>query len=170
MVCAIRQCPVPFFWKKISGKFENAYFTVEASLIMPLVIGVILFIVMIGCYQYDRCLLAQDSYRMLLRAEQCSFADNQEIVQSMEAQAAQWYYDKYLFCRIHAQTAQVTHGSIQITSTGRFQAGISFPGVSRDAEGWKLSQESRVHRIRPERAIRLCRKLAALSEKNQKEE
>ena len=39
---------------------QNAYFTVEAALIIPLVLGILVFLIFIMFYQYDRCLLEQD--------------------------------------------------------------------------------------------------------------
>ena len=39
---------------------RNAYFTVEAALVLPLVTGAILFVIYTMLFQYDRCLLEQD--------------------------------------------------------------------------------------------------------------
>ena len=47
-------------------KERNAYFTVEAALVFPVVISLLLFIIYMLFYQYDRCLLEQDMGAMAL--------------------------------------------------------------------------------------------------------
>lgn len=39
---------------------KNAYFTVEAALVLPIVIAALLFVIYMMLFQYDRCLLEQD--------------------------------------------------------------------------------------------------------------
>ena len=41
-------------------KRVSAYMTVEAALIIPIVMGSILFVVYMMLFQYNRCLLEQD--------------------------------------------------------------------------------------------------------------
>lgn len=48
-------------------RFKDGYMTVEASVIMPLVMGCYLFLLLVAMYQYDRCLLEQRTAQMLLR-------------------------------------------------------------------------------------------------------
>ena len=45
--------------KKHKGSIE-AYFTVEASLVMPVVIGSVIFVICFLLYWYNRCLMEQD--------------------------------------------------------------------------------------------------------------
>jgi hypothetical protein len=46
----------------------NGYMTIEASLIMPLVIGVYLFLIFSGFFLYSKCVLIQDTYLKCFRA------------------------------------------------------------------------------------------------------
>ena len=39
---------------------ERGYFTVEAAMIFPFVMGVILLVIYMWFFQYDRCLMEQD--------------------------------------------------------------------------------------------------------------
>ncbi|MDE7015528.1 MAG: pilus assembly protein, partial [Kineothrix sp.] len=48
--------------KGIKCKKAEGYFTVEASLVMPLVIFLIGFIFYLTFYLYNRCAIAQDTY------------------------------------------------------------------------------------------------------------
>jgi hypothetical protein len=46
----------------------GAYMTIEASLIMPMVIGVYLFLIFSAFYLYSKCVLIQDTYLKCYRA------------------------------------------------------------------------------------------------------
>lgn len=41
-------------------KYYRAYFTVEAAVLYPVVLGVVLLMMYLLFFQYDRCLLEQD--------------------------------------------------------------------------------------------------------------
>lgn len=47
---------------------ENAYFTVEAAMVMPIVVFVIALLIYLGLFQYDRCLREQDMGMQTLRS------------------------------------------------------------------------------------------------------
>ncbi len=47
---------------------ENGYFTVEASLVMPVVLGVVLMTVYLWIFQYDRCRQDQDTGLLAMQA------------------------------------------------------------------------------------------------------
>ena len=55
--------------KKHKGSIE-AYFTVEASLVMPVVIGSVIFVICFLLYWYNRCLMEQDLSVMAVKASQ----------------------------------------------------------------------------------------------------
>ena len=44
-------------------KYYRAYFTVEAAVLYPVVLGVVLLMMYLLFFQYDRCLLEQDMGR-----------------------------------------------------------------------------------------------------------
>lgn len=48
-------------------KSMEGYFTVEAALLFPMILGVILFVIYSWFYQYDRCLMEMDTGTMALR-------------------------------------------------------------------------------------------------------
>ena len=51
-------------------KFKNAYMTVEASLVMPVILGSIIFTIYIGFYLYNVCTIKQTAYIAALRGSQ----------------------------------------------------------------------------------------------------
>ena len=57
-------------WKKIRVKAEaRAVITIEASLIMPLILASIIFVISLAFYQHDRCLLLKAGFAAALRGE-----------------------------------------------------------------------------------------------------
>lgn len=50
--------------KKTSAE---AYFTVEAAMVIPIVLGILVMLIYLAFYLYDRCILAQDCYVLSYR-------------------------------------------------------------------------------------------------------
>ena len=62
---------------------RNAYFTVEAALVLPVVIGAILFVIYMMLFQYDRCLLEQDIGGIALWGSIVEASDTAELEQKV---------------------------------------------------------------------------------------
>lgn len=60
-----------------NGKFEG-YFTVEASLIMPVVILFMTTMLFVGFYIYDRCMLEHCAYEAAVRGSSSLYRSNEE--------------------------------------------------------------------------------------------
>ncbi len=54
------------------NKNLNGYFTVEASLVMPLVLFLYVLIILSGIFLYDRCVMSQDVYLIAFRGSRFS--------------------------------------------------------------------------------------------------
>ena len=53
-------------WKRFFCKKAGAYLTVEAALILPMVLGVIILVIYLLFFQYDRCLMEQNVGKLAL--------------------------------------------------------------------------------------------------------
>ena len=76
-------------------RWENAYFTVEAALVFPFVMGTLLLIIFLFIFQYDRCLMEQDIGMLVLYAENLNTQDKDETISLMKSRASEIYWDKY---------------------------------------------------------------------------
>lgn len=138
---------------------ENAYFTIEASLILSIVFFVFYFVIYIGFYQYNRCLLEQDIYRLLIRAEQTVFLDNKELLQEVKRQEADWYYEKYAFCHWKEHELKVGKGKVEVAKSCSFDTGLRlFPMWTKNSE-WAIAGSYVGKKICPEQIIRDYRKV-----------
>lgn len=54
--------------KRLNKKKYNGYFTVEASLVMPLVLGLYVLILSAAMLLYNRCVNSQDCFLLAMRA------------------------------------------------------------------------------------------------------
>jgi len=68
---------------KESG-YKKGYMTVEASVIMPLLVMIILFMVIFCFYLYNNCVVFQDCYISALRGSQIMDSNSSEIKSKVE--------------------------------------------------------------------------------------
>lgn len=152
---------------KTNGK-QNAYFTLEASLIMPLVLIVIIFIMYVGFYSYDKCLLRQDTYRLLIRGSQVKNASNEDVMNTIKKEDLERNYDKYVMCIWEDKHVSVEHDSINIVGEGMLKVSIPFIDNLLGKNAWNITVEAKTTRIHPIDVIRSCRKIQSLLEKETK--
>lgn len=74
----------------------GAYMTVEATLIVPFVMYISIFLLYLGFFQYDRCLMRQDAYRAALYGSSIYRADNGEVYNAAYDKAEQITEEKYI--------------------------------------------------------------------------
>lgn len=148
---------------------ENAYFSLEACLILPLVFYMLLFLIYAGFYQYDRCLLYQDTYRLLIRGSQVSFAGNGEVLKKLKEEDENWYYEKYGFCSMEGRELEVRHGSIRIAQKAVIKVPFLILSEWSGKSEWEFSVDAEGGRSRPTQVIRNCRKLERGMERGKKD-
>lgn len=113
-------------------RMRNAYFTVEAALVLPMVMSAMLVGVYLFCYQYDRCLMEQDMGSMLLLGNAIT-AENageiEEIKESLRQRAARINRTKYAAWKLTAIDIRLEKNKLSITGRGE----LAFP-----VQGWNL--------------------------------
>lgn len=155
--------------KGYHGK-ENAYFSLEACLVMPIVFYTIIFLIYVGFYHYDKCLLQQDIYRMLIRGSQVKFSLNEEVARKIKEEDAKWYYEKYILCNWEDKTVEVLHDKIRIKQQAAVKASVPMLIKWTGMEMWSIDVDFESARIRPTDIIRNCRKLEKAAERGKKDD
>lgn len=140
-------------------KDENAYFTVEAALVLPVVIGAILFVMYTMLFQYDRCLLEQDLGGIALWGSLAEAPDETAFGQMAQERLDGLYRAKYAVWRITELDASLDRNRFVVKGEGR----LAFPAPgwnfwSRD-NVWKARVSYGYSRISPVAFIRLCRRI-----------
>ncbi len=143
------------------NKTLDGYFTVEATLIMSITLVCVVLLIYIGFYQYDRCLLTQDTYRLALKGSSSQFLDNEEIYQKLSAEINKYYWDKYIGMKISEPSVNVSGGEVIV----KIEGSINIPFVF--GKTWSISQKSVSKRVIPSKEIRLFRRIQS-EEENRK--
>lgn len=138
---------------------RNAYFTVEAALVLPIVIGVILFVIYTMLFQYDRCLLEQDIGAIALWGSLVEASDTAELERRAQERMAGLYKEKYMAWRITRLEASLNRNRFSVEGVGQ----LTFPAPgwnfwNRD-NVWETKADYGYSRISPVTFIRLCRRI-----------
>ena len=75
---------------------KNAYFTVEAALVLPIVIAALLFVIYMMLFQYDRCLLEQDMGAIALWGALVDASDAEDMERKTQGRLGELYREKYV--------------------------------------------------------------------------
>ncbi len=116
----------------------KGYMTVEASMILPMVFGVVMFVLSLLFYSYDRCLLEQDVAALVVRSEYLDGGTIEEKAQRMNTEIAQWYLEKYVWMDVIVPEFVVKEDLVQIRAEGCFR-GPFFKKVVVERQGRTLS-------------------------------
>lgn len=140
-------------------KKVNAYFTVEAALVLPVALGVIVLIIYLWFFQYDRCLMEQDAGILALRGAILEADDNQERVQLLEWEARQINKEKYVAWEEKKEDFIIKEGKLQVSKAGEIR--FPFRGLQfwngEDIWGTEAIYKNRI--LSPTTLIRYYRKL-----------
>lgn len=145
----------------------GAYMTVEATLIVPIVMYVCIFVIYAGFFQYDRCLMRQDAYRAALRGSSIYRANNQEVYNETFAVAENMVADKYIATKSSYEIA--VQGSVSVVMKGCVN--MPFRGLATlvGNSEWQIEETMSSKCINPVFFIRSCRQLLPEKENEEKE-
>lgn len=137
---------------------KNAYFTVEAALVFPYAVGVLLFVVYMLLFQYDRCLLEQDVGEAAMWGCCAEAEEPEKLKQMIEEHMKGLYQDKYAAWKMEAFEAKLKKNSFSVTGRG----GLTFPVPAWNfwsgRNMWTAEKNYCFSRISATEFIRLCRR------------
>ena len=129
----------------------DAYFTVEAALIIPLVMATIVFLMYMMFYQYNRCLMEQDLGCLLVKGS---------------ANEVQRNYEKYLMWENEEVTVTQERSILTVSQKGQ----LSFPFAGWQIKGvgsvWSCEAEYQGNLITPTFWVRRYEKLVENTKKD----
>lgn len=122
----------------------KAYFTVEAAYVLPMMLGVYVFLIYGMFYRYDRCLLEQDTALMVM-----------EESESLSGRSA----DRYLAFQWKERDVSLQMDTLTAAAAGRVV--VPFGNMEKWAEeqGWQLEVTFKKWEIEPTSWIRLYQKV-----------
>ena len=138
--------------KKIKG-----YFTVEASMIIPLVIFLIAFLFYLSFFLYNRCVLSQDAYILAFRGSVRCKEENVEVEKYIEKNSKKQFGVKYMGLDGPYKSMGVNSKKIRVIAEGKMK--VSFIKNFDLSNTWSLKVVREAERICPVDYIRKIRLL-----------
>lgn len=102
---------------------ESGYFTVEAVMIFPFVMGVILLVIYMWFFQYDRCLMEQDYALITVLGTEKQGLSPEERVEHIRKLISGLYTDEYYAWRMVNPEISVEKGKVRM----KIEGSLEFP-------------------------------------------
>ena len=138
-------------------KQQNAYMTLEASLILPVIFAGIIFAIYVGIYFYDISTMKHVAYIGALRGSQLMDASAREIKIFVEQQLEQLLNQKILVKEVLQKEVKVSYGKVKV----KISMNLKIPfmqWIIRDTGLSIIEKEAEAVRVHPVNFIREVRK------------
>lgn len=138
---------------------KNAYFTVEAALVMPLVMGALIFTVFLFIFQYDRCVLEQDINILAVCVGTATAEDSEELEAVIRQKTSEIFMDKYVAWVMNELQINVKGDRVNVRGGGYLALPLPEWNFFREKNEWGARTLRETLRISPADYIRLYRKI-----------
>lgn len=128
----------------------GGYFTVEAALLLPFVIGTIVYIIYFQFFWYNRCLMDQETAMMGVRAVQDISGDGETIKRNLVQWREGFLTDRYMNWKADEPVLICGHGRLAIRQKGSLEAWNAV---------WNAETVYENKRIQPSAFLRSLRKI-----------
>lgn len=139
---------------------QNAYFTVEAALVVPTALGILVMIIYMSFYLYDRCVMAQDcyvlSYRQSIEKGNADRAGQEKIREQLGGK---------LFMLSGMDAESSAGGTVRVKTEASLDPPLFGLPVFEEENHWKIAVERRARKTDPPRDYRRVRRLLYLASK-----
>lgn len=138
---------------------QNAYFTVEAALVLPLVTGALILTVFLFVFQYDRCLLEQDMNMLAVCAGTATAESREELETIVKRKASEVFMDKYVAWEMNELQVTVKGDKVSVRGGGCLTLPLPEWNFFVKENVWGARTLRETLRISPADYIRLYRKI-----------
>ena len=136
----------------------DAYFTVEAALVIPVVISIIVMVMYLSFYLYDRCVLSQDCYVLCYRQ---SIEKGKADRAGREAARAQ--FGEKLFMLSRFETSSSNGQAIHVRGNAAMTPPLFGLPLFDAEENWTLGVEEKAKKTDPPGDTRRVRRILNLA-------
>ena len=144
--------------KKGICRNAEAYLTVEAALILPMVLGVVLLVIYLLFFQYDRCLMEQNVGKLAMRGCTFQLMDSKEIVARIVAQSRQTD-ERFLAWELGDIKVTIKGNRVRVERSGELEFPFKRFVFWQAESAWQSQIAYENYRIEPVQFIRNCRKI-----------
>lgn len=121
----------------------KAYFTVEATILLPFVFLIMIFLLYLGFFQYNRCLLTQDLYMLAMLESREYYNNNVKMYQEIIKQKEEMERKKYISFKENEMQVEVGTGKVQIKFEGEIVKPFRFLFLTEEKWTINVSTQSK---------------------------
>ncbi len=144
---------------------ERGSATVEAAVIVPIILVILWLVIYMGLYLYDRNVIYFDAYLSAFRAAELAGTGNEEVYSEAAVQMEQAIEGQLIALPEVSQEITVTRKGVQIAYSGEVVVPVVQNGLLfGEWASYAFAGEARAERHRPVTFIRRCRALEKLAE------
>ena len=147
--------------KRESGNVSpaaDAYFTVEAALVVPVVLCIFVMVLYLAFYLYDRCVISQDCY--ILGYRQGIWKGTEERAQNQDARIQ---IGKKVFMLERLETDVSKGGTVRVRANASMAPPLFGFDLFMRQRRWLLGVEEKARRTDPPKDYRRVRRLMNLA-------
>lgn len=140
-------------------KRMNGYFTVEAALVLPFVMSVLLMTIFLFLFQYDRCLLEQDINRMTIYAASVTADSMEQLQGKLEHKMGSVAAEKYVAWTMEEFQLILEKGSVEVRGNGSCTLPLPEWNSLNAEDSWTAGVSRKAIRVSPTDFIRLYQRI-----------
>lgn len=146
---------------------EKGSSTIEASLIMPFILTIIVLLVYLSFFLYNRVELTADAYLCALRGSRMEQDNAKETYQRMKKESKRLIKGNLLWADSCREEMKVKGNTIHVT----YSMSIQIPGKvifdrAFNNNTWNYTITKKVKKLQPVSFIRKCRKLTSINKQS----
>lgn len=146
----------------MQNKYYRAYFTVEAAILYPVVLGVVLLMMYLLFFQYDRCLLEQDMGRAAVRSGGRWMQKKEELNRQLQEKDLFFDAEKYIAWESELPAWKLEKNQVTVEQTGRMP--YPFSAILGVPRYWSAKASFRVNRNSPVDILRKYQRYQDITE------
>lgn len=138
---------------------QNAYFTVEAAMVVTITVCVIVLLIYLGFFQYNRCLMEQDMGALALKGCTILAENKEELMRELKQHEGKINWKKYIMWKDVKTEMELAGETVKVSGGGILK--IPFRNIygGKEKNRWRVSVTYENQRIDPVSSIRLYRKI-----------
>ena len=147
--------------RKRKRRQNSGYLTVEAALVMPMVLCLYVMLIFSAYYLSDRCMSAQDSYLLVFR-QSCD-KTGQDVKEGIRQMEQTQYGEKYIALRSRNTTLSQSGKYIVLDGSASEGTTLFSSYWLMPAGPWQYTIHARARRSDPAKVIRFLRRMMYLA-------
>jgi hypothetical protein len=139
-------------------KEQNAYMTIEATLVLAIVFGIQLLGIYLFVFQYNRCLLTQDAERLVVLGVSERGEPKEALGVYLQKKANEIYREKYLACNISGMEIALDGNAVSVSLKGEMTLPVFGIEISPEENAKEIATERKAERLSESVFLRLIKK------------